>query len=207
LAVSANSAHGASTSAVQRLPFYHFGLEGYMGNKTCFTTSTLGAVLLLGAALMASAPAAAQQPQIPTLQVCNGSVVSGFGLVKLSNRFDGTHAGIFHIRLRVGCEVPGYPAGLAELKIDMSDSQIQGLVTSTSIDQLTTTGRDTPTAYLNGRCEASDVKGCRFWLMLANNGAEQDAVGFLILDGQGRRVAYGTGQLSSGSINIAPTPN
>lgn len=178
-----------------------------MGKKTGFITSALGVLLLFTAAMLASGSASAQQPQIPTLQVCNDSAAFGFGVVKLTQRADAVHAGIFHFRFKVGCEVPGYPAGLVEFKIDMSDSQIQGVVTSTAIEQLTTTGKHTPTAYLNGRCEAAEVKGCRFWMMAADNGERQDVVGFLILDGQGNRVAYGTGELSIGNVTVAPTSN
>jgi hypothetical protein len=82
----------------------------------------------------------------------------------------------------------------------------------TTFEQVTTTGRETPTAYLNGRCEAEGVQGCRFWLMLADNGKPgeetHDIVGFLLFDGTGKRVGYGTGPVlpESGDVNVAPTP-
>ena len=176
-----------------------------MNQRTRFISLTLGALLIAIGALVAPVSASAQQPQIPTLQVCNDSAAGGFGVVKLGNRADAAHSGSFQFRFKVGCDVPGYPSGIVELRIDMSDSTIQGSVRSTSIEQLTTTGKHTPTAYLNGRCEAQDVKGCRFWMMVVNNGLEQDVVGFLIMDGQGNRVAYGTGQLRTGSVSVAPT--
>jgi hypothetical protein len=177
-----------------------------MSRKSSVISSALGALLLFAAALAAPGSASAQQPQIPTLQVCNGTVASGGGMVKLAKRAFLPHSGVFQIGLNVKCTEAGYPVGVVELKIDMSDSQIQGLVKSILIEQLTSTGRDTPTAYLNGRCEADGVVGCRFWLMVADNGAEQDVVSFLIFDGKGHRVAYGTGQLN-GSVNVMPTAN
>jgi hypothetical protein len=66
----------------------------------------------------------AQQPRIPTLQVCNKTLVKG-------------------------------------------DIYI------TFIEQVTTTGKHTPTVYLNGRCkvksEGGEFKVCRFWMMIADN--------------------------------------
>ena len=83
------------------------------------------------------------------------------------------------------------------IDVDMSDSIVQGTIIGETIEQLTSTGKHLPTAYLSGRCQASDVSGCRYWLMLANNSRESDGtpdvVGFLVFDGAGVRVAYGTG--------------
>jgi len=54
-----------------------------------------------------------------------------------------------------------------------------------------------------------DAKGCRFWLMIANNKkANQDGtadiVGFAIHDNKGTRIAYGTGPVKSGDFEIDP---
>jgi hypothetical protein len=66
---------------------------------------------------------------------------------------------------------------------------------------------------MNGRCYTENVKGCRFWMMLTDNRRDQDPEGtpdvasFLVFDGNGQRVAYGTGPVVDGDIVISPTPN
>ena len=54
------------------------------------------------------------------------------------------------------------------------------------------------------------MRGCRFWLMLADNKQANaqgtpDVVGFLIFDGTGKRVAYGTGPVVDGDIEVVAT--
>jgi hypothetical protein len=158
----------------------------------------------------------AQQPQIPTLQVCNPSQVSGGGDAQINSRIP---SGIFSLRLEVKCNPNSspYATGSLTLKIDMSDSVIGSIIISpnspkTGFDQLTTTGKHSPTAYMTGRCQADTspaIKGCRIWLMVADNGQDQagtpDVVGFLVFDGAGIRKAYGTAALKSGDIRVSPT--
>jgi len=77
---------------------------------------------------------------------------------------------------------------------------------------MTSTGKHTPTLYVNGRCKAEGVRGCRYWLMIANNKKAQgpgtpDVASFLVFDGTGKRVAYGTGPLADGDLEVAPTGN
>ena len=165
-------------------------------------------VLLSGA----RTPARAQQPQIPTLQVCNPTGVAGHAAVVIQTRKDATHSGKFTIRIEVTCEPggSGFPAGGFGMVVDMSDSLITGTIDSSSLEQVTTTGKHSPTAYLNGRCRADNVRGCRFWLMLADNKqpgtkGTPDVIGFLIFDGTGKRVAYGTGPVVEGDIHVAAT--
>jgi hypothetical protein len=56
-------------------------------------------------------------------------------------------------------------------------------------------------------------QGCRYWLMIADNvghtttAPTPEVVGFLIFNGQGKRVAYGTGPVSSGHITVGATSN
>jgi len=169
--------------------------------------------LLLAAVTLASNNALAQQAQIPSLQVCNETVVEGGGMVFLDQRQDALHGGIFTIKIQLRCD-PGtssYPTGFVSMEIDMSDSNLVFLE-SEEFEQVTTTGKHTPTAYMNGRCRAYDesgkkVEGCRFWLMTADNGKGQtpDVVGFLAFDGKGNRISYGTGPLRDGDIFVAPT--
>jgi hypothetical protein len=94
----------------------------------------------------------------------------------------------------------------------MTDSAVQGSLVTTTIEQMTSTGRATPTLYVNGRCKAGEVVGCRFWLMLVDNKKPDqkgtaDVVGFLVFNGLGQRVAYGTGPVVKGDIVVTPTSN
>jgi hypothetical protein len=157
----------------------------------------------------------AQQPQIPTLQVCNTTGAKGKAQVKIEARADAQHAGTFDVAVELTCDPknPGYPAGAVQIGgINMSDSLVQGTIASTSIEQLTSTGKHTPTLYVNGRCKAEAAVGCRFWLMIANNRPNvekgtPDIVSFLVFDGAGQRVAYGTGPVVKGDIHVTPTAN
>ncbi len=179
-------------------------------------------------ALAVFAPAGAQQPQIPTLQVCNLSanmIVNSnpAATVTILSRKDASHTGSFTVNVKLGCDANGYPSGsLSITNISMTDSTIQGTITATSFDQLTSTGKDTPTAYANGRCSAltaaggPQVSGCRYWIMFADNVKPQtslpaplpqtpDIISFLVFDKTGKRVAYGTGPVVKGNIDVSPT--
>jgi hypothetical protein len=58
--------------------------------------------------------------------------------------------------------------------------------------------------------KAVTPKGCRYWLMIANNNTREnkkdtpDIAGFAITDRNGNRVAYGTGQMVNGDIHVDP---
>lgn len=155
---------------------------------------------------------AAQQPQIPTLQVCNRTVVEGGGVVHLSDREDSgaSITGTVSFEIGIKCdpkELP-FPDGGFVLKVDMTDSII-GEVQALSLEQVTTTGKHTPTAYWNGRCESEEVRGCRFWMMATDNSENlsgtADILGFLVFNGEGQRVAYGTGPIVDGDIHVEAT--
>jgi hypothetical protein len=178
------------------------------------TTFWITAALLLSLA----APLQAQQPQIPTLQVCNQTLVTGAGLVKIVSRADAGHSGTFKVEVELKCDPSGYPTGIVRLFLSMSDSIAEGQINSTLIEQVTSTGKHTPTAYINGRCTAqapagaAPIPGCRFWIMFADNKVPTapqtpDVVSFLVFDGAGKRIAYGTGPLVEGDIKVAPTGN
>jgi len=158
--------------------------------------------------------ALAQQPQIPTLQVCNKTGAQGLATVKIASRADVNHNGSFKVRLEVKCDpADGYPSGaLSFAGISMSDSIAQGTINATTFEQMTSTGKHTPTFFVNGRCTADGVRGCRYWLMIADNSkpaskGTPDVVSFLVFDGTGKRVAYGTGPVAEGDLVVAPTSN
>jgi hypothetical protein len=177
--------------------------------------SNVKKILVLTAALALLPVAAfAQQAQIPSLQVCNKTFAQGVGTVKILSRSDILHSGSFVIRLDVKCEpaVDGNPTGtLLFAAIDMSDSAVGGNITATTIDQLTSSGKHTPTAWLTGRCQTAGVAGCRYWLMIADNGDGSpdtpDIVSFLVFDNLGKRIAYGTGPVVDGDLFVSATSN
>jgi len=158
----------------------------------------------------------AQQPQIPTLQVCNSTKVKGKATIKIDSRKDAVSSGTFTVIIDVTCNPGGvgYPDGTLEIKnVSMSDSIAKGTITAVTFEQVTSTGKHSPTIYLNGRCKVGEISGCRFWMTIADNKrADQregtpDVVGFLVFDGTGKRVAYGTGPVAEGDIQVAPSSN
>ncbi len=76
--------------------------------------------------IAAPSVARAQQPQIPTLQVCNETQVQGRAVVKIGSRVDASHSGTFTITIEVKCNREsnnGYPAGTLQIvSLSMSDS-------------------------------------------------------------------------------------
>jgi len=173
----------------------------------------------------------AQQTQIPTLQVCNLSTNGGPGAVfgnesfNVSERAGGPFTGNFNVSIEVECDPgSGYPIGSVMISgISMTDSVVQGTIISTTIDQVTIAGKDTPTVWLNGRCTVQGdpagvppPSGCRYWMMLANNNqnanpgpaaATPDIASFLVFDKTGARIAYGTAPaLFGGFLFITPGP-
>src|SRR5437667_6890765 len=124
---------------------------------------------LIGLALLGSGAVSAvwaQQPQIPTLQVCNETQVQGKALVKVQSRADATHSGSFKIALEVKCNREannGYPAGVITItELSMSDSIAQGTIAAVSLEQVLSNGKQVATVDINGCCWAAQLVGCRF---------------------------------------------
>jgi hypothetical protein len=172
-------------------------------------------VLLMLFILCASLSARAQEPQLPSLQTCNSTQVIGDAKVHIASRSATGVTGTFAVTTQgVKCEpAAGYPAGSVRIVVDLTDST-RGTITSTSLEQVTSTGKQSPTAYVSGRCTASPtaISGCRFWLMIADNGSlisrgTPDVLGFLVIDGRGTRIAYGTGPIREGDFRVASTAN
>jgi hypothetical protein len=167
----------------------------------------------VGTAIWVATPAFAQQIQIPTLQVCNDTKLSANAFIIIDTRKSPPFTGFFSLRGRLECEPTAgivYPTGtLGLFGISMNDSHIQGDVKFTTFDQVTSGGRVTPTMWVSGQCEAANVRGCHYWLMAVNNvqghqvGKTFDVVSFLILDESGKRVAYGTGNVVDGDLQIS----
>ena len=181
--------------------------------KTFFSMQRLFVAALIGGAMLVATTAHAQQIQIPSLQVCNDTKLSANTFVIIDTRAGGGFSGFFSLRGKLSC-VPSagsvYPSGvLGIFGISMTDSTIQGDVTFTTFEQVTSGGKHTPTMWVSGRCKAVGVKGCHYWLMAVDNvqvsplGKTYDVVSFLILDESGKRVAYGTGNVVDGDLSIS----
>ena len=178
-------------------------------------------LVLFIATVFHSRPSAAQSVQIPTLQVCNQTKISANAFVRIESRIDGAHSGMFVLRGDLGCDPKGSPYPIGSLGISglsMSDSTAQGDIIFTTYEQVTTTGKHSPMAWVNGRCKAQTalgvaIEGCHYWLMMANNnnqfqnGKTLDVVSLLVFDATGKRVAYGTGPVVDGDVTIAGTSN
>jgi hypothetical protein len=167
----------------------------------------------VGVAMWASTPAHAQQIQIPSLQVCNATkLLANNAVVIVDTRKSPSFTGFYALRGKLECDPAAgvvYPAGtLGIFGINMNDSHIQGDVTFTTFEQVTSGGKATPTMWVSGQCKAANVRGCHYWLMAVNNvqghqvGKTFDVVSFLILDENGKRVAYGTGNVVDGDLQI-----
>ena len=152
--------------------------------------------------------------QIPNLHTSNKTAVKASATVFINRRKDSTHSGEFSVKgaLSFDPATDTYPTGTMTLSVDLTDSA-KGVFVTTSVEQLDTTGRATPTAYATGRCKA-DIGdkglGCRYWIMFADNKQvteEQtpDVISFLVYDRNGKRVAYGTGPVAKGDVGVAPT--
>jgi hypothetical protein len=171
---------------------------------------------------------AAQVPQIPTLQVCNLAANMSIkstptAKVTILSRVDATHTGTFTVTVSMSCDGNGYPTGSLSISaISMTDSAVQGTITATTFEQLTSTGTATPTAYMNGRClvptAAGNVTGCHYWIMFADNAKPTvvtpapvqhtpDIISFLVIDKTGKRIAYGTGPVTTGNVDVTATGN
>ena len=192
---------------------------------------TMNKLTILGVFAAVTLPMMAQQPQIPTLQVCNltsGMTVASSGApqIHIPSRAPGGFTGNVTVGVRAWCDPnTGFPAGVLTLSgLSMNDPMPTGFVGSISavhIDQITSTGWDNPTAYMSGQCMAQTGSSggtvvttpCHFWILFAHTGGPNDStanggpdiVSFLVFDKTGKRIAYATGPVTSGSGTIIVT--
>jgi hypothetical protein len=152
---------------------------------------------------------------IASYSISDKSKVKGDGKVALSQRTDAISSGVFRVTVSVAFDpaTNEYPTGSVKIEPDLSDST-KSFIESTTIEQVNTHGKHTPTAIIAGRCKVkvagSDAppKGCRFWLLVSDNRSTDqgtpDIVSFIVYDRTGKRVSYGTGPLD-GSIAVDST--
>ncbi len=145
--------------------------------------------------------------QIPDLHASNLTEIKGSGEIQLPNRKDAAHAGLFRLEIGVhfNPSIDFYPlVGNLQLEIDLVDSVIKGLVIATTLEQISSFGKYTPTAALTGRCDVKAEKaplGCRYWLLLALNRPQApDVVSYLVFDRKGLRVSHATGAVTKGEF-------
>lgn len=155
--------------------------------------------------------------QIPNLHVSSKTEASAKATVRILSRHDTLHAGEFSVIIKSlhFLSADAYPVGDIQIDVDLSDS-LKCTVTATSIAEINSWGKHTPTLAVTGRCEVNlreEVKsptGCRYWLLMANNKKAEDSrgtpdvVSFLVFDRSGVRIAYGTGPVAKGDIIIKP---
>lgn len=150
---------------------------------------------------------------IPAFHISDKSKVKGGADIFIASRQDALSSGVFSIKISAQFDpsVDLYPVGSLFIKVDLSDGT-KGSFKATSIELINSYGKHNPTVYLTGQCADDtqpDALGCRYWVMIANNKAAQqsgtpDIVGFAIHDRNGSRIAYGTGPVKSGDIEVAP---
>lgn len=175
----------------------------------------LAALVLISLTL--AAPIDAQQPQIPSLQVGNPSkVVLKEAVVQILSRKDLAHSGTFVVSGNADLNgATPYPTGGFQISVSMSDSMVNSTIYCETIEQLTTTGKHSPTAFISGRCAVKQERilpGCKYWMMVANNKPSElvkeftpDVISFLVFDKNGTRIAYGTGPVIKGYVSVAPS--
>jgi len=149
-------------------------------------------------------------PLIPAFHQSTFSKAIGNGTVSIPNRKSPPITGEFSIKIDVKFDpaVDLYPTGNVFIKASLTDSAETDFK-STEIQMVNSFGKHSPTIVLTGRCESpnKDLKGLHFWLLIASNGKDgnsPDVVSFVVQDNRGQRVAYGTGALVKGNIEVAP---
>ncbi len=176
---------------------------------------TFGYWLLMLALFMSVVPAESQQLQIPPTLVANETLVKGGGTVFLQSRKDIQHKGTFEFTVEAAYnpQSDAYASGTVELKIDMSDTMLDGVVTvkvpAGGILQLTSVGKHSPNAFLYARCDFANGKKGYVWMMFADNkpagsAGTADVVQFVLFDTTGKRIAYACGPLKAGDVTVAP---
>ncbi|HWP45795.1 MAG TPA: hypothetical protein VNM22_01415 [Candidatus Limnocylindrales bacterium] len=150
----------------------------------------------------------AQSLPIPQIQPCKNQLVQGKAIGSIASRKDENHSGEFTVTIEVKChqgQIQNFPYHLEIDAYTLNDTQVRHRIAVDRFDQLTSLGKAvTPTVFLTGTCtvDQEEIPGCRFWLMLVDNKEESDMISFLIVDGAGKRIAYGTGSLKAGDIGI-----
>ena len=146
---------------------------------------------------------------IPNLHISTFGGVKAEVTVYIQSRDDFTHAGTFIVQAAIQFDPSSadYPTGEIRITVDMSDSA-KAIFNSTSIELINSFGKHNPTIVFTGRCEMKpqekipEFKGCKYWMFIADNRKSPSIIGFVIIDNTGRRIAYGTGTIKSGRLEV-----
>lgn len=141
---------------------------------------------------------------LPGPQLCNPTNVTGAA----QGRVEGH--GHFSLILDISCDPDNkdtaFPQGSLSLSVETNDPQFKGDLVATVIEGARTIGHVAPMAIISGQCELKNVRGCRFWLFMADNDHDKagtaDIISFLILDASGREIAYASAPAESSSLSI-----
>src|SRR5262245_45487749 len=115
--------------------------------------------------------------QIPNLHTSNRTKAQAReATVFISTRQGGGRSGTFMVNgtLSFNPAVDDYPNTPVPvtIRVDLTDGA-QATFAVTTVEQLDTTGKATPTSYATGRCKARSenraLLGCRYWLMMVDN--------------------------------------
>jgi hypothetical protein len=151
---------------------------------------------------------------IPSLHDASRGAVRGAAKVFIQSRQDLAHPGTFDIKIDVRFDpgVGDYPVlNTLVLTSQLSDTPGPPAVSfsATTVDLTNSYGKHNPTIYITGRCKVDfqEFKGCKYWVLIANNKPRDgqgtaDIVGFAVMDRNGNRVAYGTGPVQAGDLDV-----
>lgn len=154
---------------------------------------------------------------IPALHLSSKARAKGTGIVFIQSRSGSpSPSGRFEVRVDVSFDpaTDEYPVlTLFNVRAEMTDN-LNGSYTGTSIELINSYGKHNPTICFTGRCKfdgqnPNNLKGFKYWIMVANNKQPNvqgtpDMVSFVVVDSKGDRVAYGSGPLQSGDMEVAP---
>jgi hypothetical protein len=164
----------------------------------------LAAILLIAA----TADTSAQQLSIPQIVACKNQYVGGKMMGLMPNRKDADHTGEFQVTVDARCANGILTVNNLEIhSVKLADTVLKGIVHANEMVQLASLGKAAaPTVFLSGPCKVfdDDIEGCQFWLMLVDNRQSEtpDILSFVVVDGTGKRLAYGTGLVGVGDVGI-----
>jgi len=148
---------------------------------------------------------------VPSFHISSRSRLKGKARVFIDSRQDTLHTGRFEVAADVHFDptADAYPVGTLKIKVDLSESA-QANFSATSVELTNAFGKHNPTVALTGRCTTRSRvkgKGFRYWLLVANNKQTRttktpDIVSFAIHDNAGNQVAYGTGPVAQGDLEV-----
>jgi hypothetical protein len=158
--------------------------------------------------------AKAQQLPVPQVKICHEQSVDGKMKGSMPSRKDASHTGDFEVTVDARCQQGIVNVNNLEINAtNLTDTAVKGTIYARELAQLTSIGKAaTPTVFISAPCKSSvpaDAPGCRLWIMFVDNGSfndnnnpNPDLVSFIVVDDNGRRLAYGTGAVTLGDIHI-----